>query len=187
MREIKDYRPSTNSLCEGQVLSCPHENKKARIIVQEMAESLAYQLCDRGMVTDSLTMDVGYDRENCDNGSYRGAVHIDHYGRKVPKGAHGSIRLDAPTFLERAIAEALGIYETITGKVEMIDAIFRQITMRLAIFDLTVEIIPMPGLGAGDPLIRVNSRKYPIIAAIDQASVIVHLKFKTAGLCLLIC
>ena len=25
---------------------------------------------------------------------------------KFPKGAHGSIRLDAPTFLERAIAEA---------------------------------------------------------------------------------
>lgn len=86
MREIKDYRPSTNSLCEGQVLSCPYENKKARIIVREMAESLAYQLCDRGMVTDSLTMDVGYDRENCDNGSYLGSVHIDHYGRKVPKG-----------------------------------------------------------------------------------------------------
>ena len=105
-REIKNYRPSTNSLCEGQVLSCPYENKKARIIVREMAESLAYQLCDRGMVTDSLTMDVGYDRENCDNGSYRGTVHIDHYGRKVPKGAHGSIRLDSPTFLERPLADA---------------------------------------------------------------------------------
>ena len=106
IREIKNYRPSTNSLCEGQVLSCPYENKKARIIVREMAESLAYQLCDRGMVTDSLTMDVGYDRENCDNGSYRGTVHIDHYGRKVPKGAHGSIRLDSPTFLERPLADA---------------------------------------------------------------------------------
>lgn len=106
IREIKNYRPSTDSLCEGQVLSCPYENKKARIIVREMAESLAYQLCDRGMVTDSLTMDVGYDRENCDNGSYRGTVHIDHYGRKVPKGAHGSIRLDTPTFLERPLADA---------------------------------------------------------------------------------
>ena len=106
IREIKKYRPSTNNLCEGQVLSCPYENKKARIIVREMAESLAYQLCDRGMVTDSLTMDVGYDRENCDNGSYRGTVHIDHYGRKVPKGAHGSIRLNTPTFLERPLADA---------------------------------------------------------------------------------
>lgn len=106
IREIKNYRPSSNSLCEGQVLSCPYENKKARIIVREMAESLAYQLCDRGIVTDSLTMDVGYDRENCDNGSYRGTVHIDHYGRKVPKGAHGSIRLDTPTFLERPLADA---------------------------------------------------------------------------------
>ena len=43
IREIKNYRPSTNSLCEGQVLSCPYENKKARIIVREMAESLAYR------------------------------------------------------------------------------------------------------------------------------------------------
>ena len=106
IREIKNYRPSTNSLCEGQVLSCPYEYEKARIVVREMSESLAYQLCDRGMVTDSLTMDIGYDRENCDNGSYRGTVHIDHYGRKVPKGAHGSIRLDTPTFLERPLADA---------------------------------------------------------------------------------
>ena len=75
-------------------------------VAQRPIFALAYQLCDRGMVTDSPTMDVGYDRENCDNGSYRGTVHIDHYGRKVPKGAHGSIRLDAPTFLERPLADA---------------------------------------------------------------------------------
>ena len=38
MKEIKAYKPSTNSISEGQVLSCPYEYSKARIIVQEMAD-----------------------------------------------------------------------------------------------------------------------------------------------------
>ena len=88
MKEIKAYKPSTNSISEGQVLSCPYPYDKARIIVMEMADSLALQLTDKGLVTDSLTLDVGYDRENCDSGKYSGPVHIDHYGRTVPKGAH---------------------------------------------------------------------------------------------------
>lgn len=80
-------------------LSCPYPYDKARIIVMEMADSLVLQLTDKGLVTDSLTLDVGYDRENCDSGKYRGPVHIDHYGRTVPKGAHGSTKLDNPTNL----------------------------------------------------------------------------------------
>ena len=79
MKEIKAYKPSTNSISEGQVLSCPYPYDKARIIVMEMADSLVLQLTDKGLVTDSLTLDVGYDRENCDSGKYRGSVHIDHY------------------------------------------------------------------------------------------------------------
>ena len=51
----------------------------------EMTDSLVLQLTDKGLVTDSLTLDVGYDRENCDSGKYKGSVHIDHYGRTVPK------------------------------------------------------------------------------------------------------
>ena len=97
MKEINAYRPETNSLSEGQVLSCPYPYDKARIIVQEMTDSLVFQLTDKGLVTDSLTLDIGYDRENCDKGIYHGPVHIDHYGRTVPKGAHGSTRLDDPT------------------------------------------------------------------------------------------
>ena len=99
MKEINAYRPETNSLSEGQVLSCPYPYDKARIIVQEMTDSLVFQLTDKGLVTDSLTLDIGYDRENCDKGIYHGPVHIDHYGRTVPKGAHGSTRLDNPTNL----------------------------------------------------------------------------------------
>lgn len=106
MKEINAYCPETNSLSEGQVLSCPYPYDKARIIVQEMTDSLVFQLTDKGLVTDSLTLDIGYDRENCDKGIYRGPVHIDYYGRTVPKGAHGSTRLDNPTNLSSQLMAA---------------------------------------------------------------------------------
>lgn len=106
MKEINAYRPETNSLSEGQVLSCPYSYDKARIIVQEMTDSLVFQLTDKGLVTDSLTLDIGYDRENCDKGIYHGPFHIDHYGRTVPKGAHGSTRLDNPTNLSSQLMAA---------------------------------------------------------------------------------
>lgn len=106
MKEINAYRPETNSLSEGQVLSCPYPYDKTRIIVQEMTDSLVFQLTDKGLVTDSLTLDIGYDRENCDKGIYRGPVHIDYYGRTVPKGAHGSTRLDNPTNLSSQLMAA---------------------------------------------------------------------------------
>ena len=63
MAEIKAYKPSTNSLSEGQVLAEPYPYDKARIIVAEMADSLVLQLTDKNLVTDSLTLDIGYDRE----------------------------------------------------------------------------------------------------------------------------
>lgn len=117
MKEIKAYRPSTNSISEGQVLACPYDYSKARIIVQEMADSLVLQLTDKGLITDSLTLDVGYDRENCDNGTYHGPVHIDRYGRTVPKGAHGSVRLDNPINLgSQLIKAAVTLFDQIADK-----------------------------------------------------------------------
>ena len=44
MDEIKKYRPETNSLSSGQVLSSPYDVSKARVIVMEMAEEIAMQL-----------------------------------------------------------------------------------------------------------------------------------------------
>lgn len=117
MTEIKTYKPSTNSISEGQVLAEPYPYDKARIIVAEMADSLVFQLTDKGLVTDGLTLDVGYDRENCDKGFYRGPVHIDHYGRSVPKGAHGSTHFGNATNLGSTI---------VTAAVELFDRIVNQ-------------------------------------------------------------
>ena len=117
MKGIKAYKPETKSISEGQVLACPYPYDKARIIIQEMADSLVLQLTDKGLVTDSLTLDVGYDRENCDSGKYHGPVHIDHYGRTVPKGAHSSTRLDNPTNLgSQLIQAAVSLFNQIADK-----------------------------------------------------------------------
>ena len=117
MKDIKAYKPETKSISEGQVLACPYPYDKARIIIQEMADSLVLQLTDKGLITDSLTLDVGYDRENCDSGKYHGPVHIDHYGRTVPKGAHGSTKLDNPTNLgSQLIQAAVSLFDQISDK-----------------------------------------------------------------------
>ena len=117
MKEINAYRPESSSLCEGQVLSSPYPYEKARIVVQEMVDSMVYQLTDKGLVTDGLTLDIGYDRENCDTGGYRGPVQVDRYGRRLPKPAHGSTRLDAPSNLGSQLSEAvLKLFDQIANK-----------------------------------------------------------------------
>lgn len=114
MAEIRSYRPSTNSISEGQVLSCPYPNEKAKLIVREMAETLMFRLTEKKLITDSLTLEVGYDRENVDIGGYRGQTQIDRYGRTIPKAAHGTVRLASPTNLGSSIiTESVKLFERI--------------------------------------------------------------------------
>lgn len=109
MEEIKTYRPQNNSLSSGQVLQEPYTAKKARLVTLEMAEALALDLVRKHLVTDQLVLTVGYDVENLKPGHhYQGEIHIDHYGRPVPKHAHGSIDLDGAghTASSQAIIQA---------------------------------------------------------------------------------
>lgn len=98
---IKAYKPSTNSLGSGQVLHCPYEAEKAKLVLREMADLLVLDLVDKGLVTDQIVITVGYDIENLTDPErsrkYRGTVVKDHYGRQIPKQAHGSINLDGHT------------------------------------------------------------------------------------------
>lgn len=88
--QIKAYRPSTNSLGSGQVLHCPYDYEKTKLVVREMTDLLVLDLVDKGLVTDQIVLTIGYDIENVTNGKYHGPVTIDRYGRKVPKHAHGT-------------------------------------------------------------------------------------------------
>ena len=98
---IKAYRPSSNSLSSGQVLHCPYEADKAKLVVREMTDLLVLDLVDKGLVTDQMALTVGYDVENLTDPArrarYHGPVETDRYGRRIPKQAHGSINLDSHT------------------------------------------------------------------------------------------
>lgn len=111
MEDIKSYKPSSNSIGSGQVLQCPYTFDKARTVVMEMADSLALDLVERRLATTQLVLAVGYDKENMDN-DYQGEIKTDHYGRKVPKGAHGSYNFSTPTSSSKEIIKgALSIFK----------------------------------------------------------------------------
>lgn len=97
MADIKAYRPELHSLSSGQVLSSPYPFDKARLIMREMTDQLSLSLVEHGLVTDALTLTVNYDTESLAGGTYNGPIATDFYGRQVPKQAHGTVRLKAPT------------------------------------------------------------------------------------------
>ena len=92
--DAKAYKPENKSIVSGQVLQCPYDFQKARLVVREMADALALDLVDKGLVTNQLVLTVGYDRENLDDPSraarYKGPVTTDRYGRKIPKHTVGT-------------------------------------------------------------------------------------------------
>ena len=114
--KIKSYKPESNSFSSGQVLTCAYDSMKARVVVHEMADAIALDLVDKHMMTDQIVLTVGYDVESLSGGQYQGDVIIDHYGRKVPKYAHGTANLEHYSSSSKTIIEAvLGIYDKIVN------------------------------------------------------------------------
>ncbi len=111
IKEIKEYKPSENSISSGQVLQCPYEFDKAKLVVREMTDLLVLDLVDKRLVTDQLVLTIGYDVENLTDPArrklYKGPVTCDHYGRRIPKHAHGSINLGRQTSSTRIIMDAV--------------------------------------------------------------------------------
>ena len=118
---IKAYRPSTNSLGSGQVLHQPYEPEKAKLVLREMADLLVLDLVDKGLVTDQIVVTVGYDIENLTDPErskkYHGAIVKDHYGRQIPKHAHGTANLDGHTSSTKKImCAASELFDQIVDK-----------------------------------------------------------------------
>ena len=116
--DIKAYKPSTNSVSSGQVLMSPYPFDKAKPVVREMTDMLALDLMDKGLVTDQLVLTVGYDIENLKDPErrkkYSGPVTTDHYGRAIPKHAHGTINLGKHTSSAKKLTEAAsGLFDRI--------------------------------------------------------------------------
>lgn len=111
MEQVKAYRPENHSLSSGQVLTEPYTFQKARVVAQEMAEAAALDLVRKRLVTDQVVLSVGYDVESLSRPSirttYDGPIVIDHYGRRVPKHAHGTAPLGKHSASTRLITEAV--------------------------------------------------------------------------------
>ena len=113
------YKPENNSIGSGQVLTCPYEHEKARLVVKEMVDLLSLDLVEKRLVTDQIVLTIGYDIENLTDPdrrrNYKGPVTTDQYGRKIPKHARGTINLDKQTSSTQLITSAvMGLFDRIT-------------------------------------------------------------------------
>lgn len=87
--DIKKYRPKTNSLSSGQVLPRDYSFDEGKIILKEMMDSLCLDLTDKNLVTNSISLYVGYSN-----------------GLKIP-GVHGSLSLGNETNSDRVMLPAI--------------------------------------------------------------------------------
>lgn len=85
MRDIKAYKSKTNSISSGQVLGCDADFETGRLLIKEMVDLLCLELVDKGLVTDSVTLYVGYNH------------------RFETKSAHGTAAMSVTTSSARQI------------------------------------------------------------------------------------
>ncbi|MDD6042461.1 MAG: DNA methylase [Eubacteriaceae bacterium] len=130
LKDIRGYKPQSSSVSSGQVLMEPYDAEKTRLIVKEMTELMTLDLVRKGLVTDQITLTIGYDIENLTRpeirAKYNGPVTVDSYGRKVPKHAHGTGNLGRMTASTKIIMEAMmDIYDRIINK----ELLVRRVTL----------------------------------------------------------
>ena len=105
--DIKQYKPKTNSISSGQVLPCDYSFEDGKLIVKEMADLLCLELVDKGLITDSITLHVGYSN------------------RLAKKSAHGTISMTITTSsAKQIIAYTQELYERIVDRLTPIRRIY---------------------------------------------------------------
>lgn len=118
--DIKAYRPENHSISQGQVLSCPYSRSKARLIVKEMTDQLVLDLVEKGLAADQVTLTVGYDGASVPD-DYHGILQKDRYGKKIPKQAHGSRKLEYTTdSFQEILKTVLELFDQITDEKLMV-------------------------------------------------------------------
>lgn len=123
--DAKKYKPSTNSISQGQVLHCPYNYEKTKLIVREMTDNLVLDLVEKHLKTDQFVLTIGYDVESLTTPEiarkYHGEVTLDAYGRRVPKHAHGTANIDHKTSSTKVItSEIMKLYDRIVNPILLI-------------------------------------------------------------------
>lgn len=60
MKDIKNYKSQANCLSSGQVLAHDYSYEDGRLIVKEMMDLMCLDLVEKGLVTSSVTLHIGY-------------------------------------------------------------------------------------------------------------------------------
>lgn len=128
IQQIINHETKSRSFSCGQVLKEPYSVAKARVVVREMADTLALRLMTKGMLAGQLVLWVCYDT-SCltseDGSEYSGDMVVDYYGRLVPKPVNGSVCLKRPTDSSPAIANALvKLFDSIVDPTLMVRRIY---------------------------------------------------------------
>lgn len=121
IKSVKECKPENRSLCSGQVLHCPYDYDQTKLIIKEMADEITLDMVEKHFVTDMLVLTIEYDIENLKNAKYskfyNGEIKEDRYGRRVPKPAHGTFRLENKTFSTRIISNGfVQLFDRIINK-----------------------------------------------------------------------
>ncbi len=99
MSDIKNYKAKSNSIGSGQVLGCDCDYETGKLIVKEMVDLLCLELVDKGLVTNSITLHIGYNK------------------RFGMKSAHGTIPMTVTTSSSKQIQNyAVRLYEKIMDR-----------------------------------------------------------------------
>lgn len=111
IESIKAYKPTSSCITSGQVLHCPYDYEKTKLIVKEMTELLSLDLVKKNLLTDQIVLTIGYDIENLKDSKIRnlyfGETTIDMYGREIPKHAHGTVNIDHKTSSTQILIESV--------------------------------------------------------------------------------
>lgn len=81
--DIHGYHSKTNCLTSGQVLMRDYTAEEGVLIVKEMMDLLCLEMVDRGVVTQSVTLQVGYGKQG-DKAFVKGTA-------SVPRGTHSDV------------------------------------------------------------------------------------------------
>jgi DNA polymerase V len=121
MADIKAYRSKSQSVSNAQVLACGRDFSGARLIVREMADALALDLVERGLIASGVSLWVGYDLTRDERAGMRGDRGDRRTWMHAIPTVSGTERLEVPTnSREKILAATTWLFEQIVDSSRMV-------------------------------------------------------------------
>jgi len=119
MKDIKAYKAKGSSMSSGQILPRDYHFEECKVVIKEMTDALCLDMAERGIVTESLSLMIGYSNE----------LELPH--------SHGTVALNVCTnSYSIIIPHVIKLYERITER----DQTIRRLALTCnRIYDKTYE------------------------------------------------